>query len=118
MTIDPNLVSYAKNRCAYYSGASLGNLKNGYGELLRFSHVQTVNCLIPINSWFQQRLYYKSQERPSLEYNSFTQLVWAATTKLGCAACEWRSQQEILYLCIFAPAGNIPGQYRNNVLLQ
>ena len=40
----------------------------------------------------------------------YTQMVWAATQKIGCAAVECSSQKSTLWVCMYYPGGNYVGQ--------
>ena len=58
-------------------------------------------------------------KRDGIEVGHFTQLVWKATTKIGCAFAEgtWNEISPSYYFsCIYFPKGNIPGEYPENVL--
>jgi hypothetical protein len=47
----------------------------------------------------------------------FTQLVWLGTREVGCAvaACNVNGQQWTLWACRYSPAGNVTGQFTQNV---
>uniref|UniRef100_A0A0N5BHQ2 SCP domain-containing protein n=1 Tax=Strongyloides papillosus TaxID=174720 RepID=A0A0N5BHQ2_STREA len=48
-------------------------------------------------------------------YAKFVQLVWIATTNIGCGIRNNGPNKGISTLCLFYPKGNIPGQYSENV---
>jgi len=47
----------------------------------------------------------------------FTQVVWKATTQLGCASatCAATDGSSTLYVCQYDPQGNVDGEYSQNV---
>ncbi|OAL34652.1 hypothetical protein AYO20_06069 [Fonsecaea nubica] len=69
--------------------------------------------------WYGEvRDYYSWAADHSGQYH-FTQLVWKATTKIG---CSWSANQcatahgDYYLVCEFQPKGNIAGQFGGNVL--
>jgi len=125
MTTDPNLVSYAKSRCAtisqgYILSVGHSGLANGYGENIYwgYSHRKIIpNCNSAVNGW--------NSESPNYNYahlgfssttSHFTQLVWTSTTREGCAVCGGQGQYfEYYIVCVYQPPGNVFGQFANNV---
>ena len=75
-----------------------------------------------VHNWYKEFLNYdfnKGQPKINdLEVGHFTQIVWKATTKIGCAFAEgnWNDIYPSYYFsCIYFPKGNIPGEYAENV---
>jgi hypothetical protein len=56
-------------------------------------------------------------DNPNKVVGHFTQVVWKATTKLGCAqnTCSISGTQHVLWACEYDPAGNDPGALAQNV---
>ncbi len=52
----------------------------------------------------------------SHETGHFTQVVWKATTRIGCAHVEGCGNWQHTWVCEYSPAGNIVGQFAQNVL--
>jgi glioma pathogenesis-related protein 2 len=122
LTTDPNVVNYAKSRCqqvSQYPGLSEGHsgLASGYGENLYWSASSapfTPNCDSAVSSWYSESSSY-SYANPgfSSATGHFTQLIWAATTKEGCAACGGQDPgspwHQVYVVCNYVPPGNYLG---------
>ncbi|XP_078681825.1 uncharacterized protein LOC144916567 [Branchiostoma floridae x Branchiostoma belcheri] len=72
-----------------------------------------VDCKTAVNSWYEEKPLY-NQRHPLRDVETaghFTQMVWKATTSVGCAGTER------YFCCIYEPAGNIKSyyQYEKNV---
>jgi hypothetical protein len=65
--------------------------------------------------WYRERDVYDF-DRPgfSFEAGHFTQLVWRRTTELGCGSVTCGDGE--LWVCNYAPAGNVEGDFERNVL--
>jgi len=124
--IDHALVSYAQTRCAaisqspYLSAGHYG-LAPGYGENLYWgasSSPFTPNCDSAVNSWYSESSNY-NYANPGFSSGTghFTQLIWAATTRQGCATCGGQGSQwyEVYIVCVYKPPGNYVGQFAKNV---
>ncbi|KAF9531747.1 CAP domain-containing protein, partial [Crepidotus variabilis] len=74
-----------------------------------------------VNSWTSQEKNYipSSDTFPanSDEVGCFTQVVWKATTKLGCD-CTPCSSGFTLGICVYEEPGNFGGQFSDNVQAQ
>lgn len=54
--------------------------------------------------------YSKNKAKPEIDH--YTQLVWAETKAMGCAKIlTKRKVEEVLLVCNYGPAGNIPGMH-------
>ncbi|KIW77948.1 hypothetical protein Z517_07781 [Fonsecaea pedrosoi CBS 271.37] len=100
---------------------------NPYGENI-YSFYLTPPSTVPnftlwlkkgLDWWYGEvRDYYSWAADHSGQYH-FTQLVWKATTKIG---CSWSANQcatahgDYYLVCEFQPKGNIAGQFGGNVL--
>ncbi|AET37312.1 uncharacterized protein Ecym_1054 [Eremothecium cymbalariae DBVPG len=66
-----------------------------------------------VNAWYEEIKYYNFNDVTGTVHNGydvghFTQLVWADTTKVGCAVVTCRSQYYFVYtLCEYSPPGNV-----------
>jgi len=76
-----------------------------------------------VKSWYDEVANYDFN-RPgfSMKTGHFTQVVWKASTQLGCGAARGTLQQNgrvfnaFYVACHYAPAGNFQGQFPANVL--
>jgi uncharacterized protein YkwD len=81
----------------------------GFGENLAGGSEQ------PTELWYAESADYKyTAPGFSAGTGHFTQVVWRASTKLGCgrAQCSFG----VYYVCRYAPPGNVLGQFEQNVL--
>ncbi|MFD7641741.1 CAP family protein [Kitasatospora sp. NPDC059795] len=143
LVVDPKIVEYAKSRAQQVSrpdGFNHDGLARGYGETLSWSSTGVARVYSPescgdaVDFWYEGSAQY-DYGRPgfSRETGNFTQLVWKATTKVGCARVggpreggpdsEGYSWSDTYIVCDFAPRGNVamdpqdPAKaYRENVL--
>jgi len=97
-----------------HSGGSLGP----YGENLAAGTGSSYNIAAAIKSWTDEVSQYSSSNpQPS----HFTQVVWKATTQVGCALQKCSGifdpsfGQASYYVCEYSPQGNIIGEFAQNV---
>jgi uncharacterized protein YkwD len=113
---DDRLAAYAEryaNRCEFrHSSSPYGeNLAAGYPTLAA-----------AIKFWYDEGAHYSYSEPGfSMSTGHFTQVVWRATERIGCAyvSCDGRNGTQGKYLvCEYSPAGNITnsGYFDRNVL--
>jgi hypothetical protein len=50
----------------------------------------------------------------SMKTGHFTQVVWRGTREVGCGKSQCNGLD--VWICQYAPPGNVEGQYRQNVL--
>jgi len=73
------------------------------------------------NSWYSENKNYNyntGKSKNGKEYRHFTQLVWKASKKIGCAVAKgkWNGYSPSYYVCCnYYPGGNYEGQYKTNV---
>ncbi|XP_054167828.1 uncharacterized protein LOC128965202 [Oppia nitens] len=125
LTISQQLVQYARSRCNTISQCE--GLANGhagltmYGENIFWSgdtNNVTAACSAAVSNWYDERTDYDyNMPGFSVKTGHFTQLVWLATGQVGCARCEGRGSMyyETYVVCNFETAGNVDGQYADNV---
>ncbi|KAM9845883.1 GLIPR1-like protein 1 [Aulostomus maculatus] len=81
----------------------------------------TFNVRRVINdSWVKEKLAYNYEENICSDYcGHYTQVVWASSYKVGCAAqlcphgvkkTKFATRQGIIFVCNYAPAGNVNGR--------
>ena len=134
VTIDPNLVTAAKNRVQVVSTYDMLSENHqgaiaGLGENLFWgssSGAPPNQATDATNAWYSEILDYNfttASANPGQTTGHFTQLVWAATTTIGAARAAGpvtvgsTSPDYETYIAVeFSPAGNMAGQFAANVL--
>ncbi|KAG0015362.1 hypothetical protein BGZ81_011721 [Podila clonocystis] len=67
--------------------------------------------------WMKEAKKYKYEEPETAgDATSFTQLVWKASEKVGCAVTKCGNQESYGVVCRYSPPGNTVGEYQANVL--
>ena len=69
---------------------------------------------IPEVTWYDQWKNYDMEETSSPDYDSYTQMIWKASTTLACANA-YIGDSENLVVCRYTPGGNIAGEYAQNI---
>lgn len=113
---DDTLANYAER---YASKCEFHHSSSPYGENLAAGYRSIKTA---VNAWYAESKNY-SYFNPGFSYNTghFTQMVWKATKKLGCAyvTCNGKNGTPGNYLvCEYSPAGNVTnrGYFSRNVL--
>ncbi|KAM5541308.1 hypothetical protein V8D89_004862 [Ganoderma adspersum] len=103
------------NKCKFqHSGGSLGP----YGENLAAGTGDAYGIPSAVKSWTDESSQYNSQ---SPQPSHFTQVVWKNSKQLGCAvqSCAGIFPPQYgnakYYACEYFPAGNVIGQFPQNV---
>jgi len=107
-------------RCVFEHDA-----ENPFGENMSGGQGPGSNPEAPVDSWYSEISEYDFA-RPDLTEAAghFTQVVWKGSTKLGCGLAECpgstfnREQPGLLYVCRYAEAGNMAGEFPKNVAPQ
>ncbi|EGW34050.1 uncharacterized protein SPAPADRAFT_148416 [Spathaspora passalidarum NRRL Y-27907] len=69
---------------------------------------------VVVDSWYAPSTSYNYGNPTAM--NSFTNLVWKSTTKVGCAYKDCRSKKRgYYYTCSYDPAGNVPNFGKQNI---
>ena len=109
-----------KHECLYHSGTSYNNEWMGQNLYLKGGAAPTGNEVA--NSWYSENKsydYIKEEGKNGALVGHFTQLVWKASKKIGCAVAigPWNGNDPSYYVCCnYFPGGNIQGKYKTNVL--
>lgn len=79
-----------------------------YGENLAYGNIDGV---LAVDLWYEENTYYNYTNPDSStgtfeQYGHFTQLVWKASTDLGCVIHDCGSGR-IYVICEYYPEGNI-----------
>jgi pathogenesis-related protein 1 len=94
---------------------------SGPGENL-FANTGIPSAAAAVDDWYSEVMSYDFVA-PGFSQGTghFTQVVWRDTTRVGCgvAACPGLFpgfEDSLLYVCQYAPPGNMEGQFEANVL--
>lgn len=69
-----------------------------------------------VDSWYKGSLNYDFNKQGwSSETGGFTQMIWKATKKIGCASSLVKGQDKSYAVCVYYPAGNWEGEFEENV---
>lgn len=69
-----------------------------------------------VDSWYKGSLNYDFKKQGwSSETGGFTQMIWKATKKIGCASALVKGQDKSYAVCVYYPAGNWEGEFEENV---
>ncbi|GLC33599.1 hypothetical protein PLESTB_000093500 [Pleodorina starrii] len=100
------------NRCVFEHA---NNAVTGQGENLAWGYPDTNSVIDAYYSESSGYAYGASQPSDWHSVGHFTQMVWVATTDVGCAvtSCSGGAQ---FHVCRYYPPGNVQGQYASNVL--
>jgi uncharacterized protein YkwD len=126
--LDQELVTYAKSRAEHIAdkGALVHDGTGGYGEnLYSSSSSEPVQgpATAASGAWYGEIAYYNYEtfatNDPQKAIGHFTQLVWKGSTKIGAGrvcGSEDNTWHDTYIAVNFAPAGNMTGAYKDNVL--
>ncbi|KAI1289719.1 Golgi-associated plant pathogenesis-related protein 1 [Halotydeus destructor] len=117
LTIDQGLVTYATKRArTMASTCKFEHDAQGRGEnLYKYSSQNAVDGATPVAGWYNEiKVYNYAKPGFSMATGHFTQVVWKATTKVGCGQAS--SKCGTFVCCNYLPAGNMQGQFEKNVL--
>jgi hypothetical protein len=86
--------------------------KGPVGENLSLLSAALAGVPTVVGSWVGERRSYRYHRvaPTDTESNHYTQMVWAATRRIGCGKAP-RTGNRVLYVCNYAPAGNVIGQF-------
>ncbi|MCL5998483.1 MAG: CAP family protein [Chloroflexi bacterium] len=90
-------------------GYVLQHSSSGYGENLGAGHPTPTDL---VNDWCSESTQYSGQTMDNENYKifgHFTQVVWKATTKVGCGVARDNAGQ-VVWVCNYNPPGNYVGQ--------
>lgn len=100
--------------------AHLPQGQNPYGENLYEMWTTDENpsdlCQQAVDSWYNEvKMYDFNNQGFSGDTGHFTQLVWKGSSKLGCASSQASETGNWYVVCNFEKAGNMMGDFENNV---
>ena len=96
------------NRTRQY--AQLGGV-DAVGENLSLLSASLASVPFVVGSWVseQQTYTYHDVAAGDAKWSHYTQIIWAATRRVGCGKAP-RANSQVLYVCNYAPAGNVIGR--------
>ncbi|KAF5357372.1 hypothetical protein D9758_005861 [Tetrapyrgos nigripes] len=111
------LATYAQN---YVNKCTWAHSGGPYGENLAAGYGNGYNINAAFQSWANENSTYNyNTNNPTPSH--FTQVVWASTQQLGCAAATcnlaiFNGALDLYIVCEYYPAGNVIGYFGSNVL--
>ena len=119
------LNTYAEERANAVSqkgppGPGHEGLKPGYGENVYFGYSQGTVMFsgkTAVENWYAEQKDFKGDDKSGAAAERFTQMIWKGTTEVGCSrvAKQEPSYFSTYIVCVFAPQGNVKGQFAANV---
>jgi uncharacterized protein YkwD len=96
-------------------GCAFGHSGGPYGENLAAGTEGVLDPEATVAMWYDEIKLYKFPDGGfSMQTGHFTQLVWRATTQVGCGHAQCKGND--IWVCEYDPPGNYDGEYRQNVL--
>jgi uncharacterized protein YkwD len=96
-------------------GCNLEHSGGQYGENLAAGTAGMLDGPAVVGMWYDEVKRYSFKSGGfSMQTGHFTQVVWRATTHVGCAVAHCKGSD--VWVCQYDPPGNVQGQYRDNVL--
>jgi uncharacterized protein YkwD len=104
--------SWAKKLASH--GCALQHSRGAFGENLASGTSGSLDPASVVGMWAaEEKGYNFSRGGFSMTTGHFTQVVWRATTELGCARASCGSLD--VFVCEYGPPGNVEGAYKENV---
>jgi uncharacterized protein YkwD len=96
-------------------GCAFGHSGGPYGENLAAGTEGVLDPEATVAMWYDEIKLYKFPHGGfSMQTGHFTQLVWRATTQVGCGHAQCKGND--IWVCEYDPPGNYDGEYEKNVL--
>ncbi len=96
-------------------GCMFGHSGGQYGENLAAGTIGALDPEATVTMWYDEIRDYKFPDGGfSMKTGHFTQLVWRDTKQVGCGHAQCKGND--IWVCEYAPFGNVEGEYRQNVL--
>jgi uncharacterized protein YkwD len=95
-------------------GCAFAHSGGQYGENLAAGTAGTMSPESVVGMWYDEGKHYSFRSGGfSMKTGHFTQVVWRATTHVGCGHTQCNGMD--LYVCQYDPPGNVEGGYKDNV---
>ncbi|MEA3456870.1 MAG: CAP domain-containing protein [Campylobacterota bacterium] len=94
------------------ASGKLEHSQSGYGENI-YTSFEQASYSDAVNAWFEENVYYDYESNSCIggqECKYYTQLVWEATTEVGCGKASIGNQNSTVVVCHYNPPGNIEGE--------
>jgi pathogenesis-related protein 1 len=96
-------------------GCKFGHSGGQYGENLAAGSEGALDPEAVVRMWYDEIAKYHFPDGGfSMETGHFTQVVWRGTAQVGCGHTLCNGMD--IFVCNYDPAGNVEGEYRDNVL--
>jgi len=108
--------SIAKSALAVADKCVFEHSATSYGENLATGTTGGYSAPDFVNDWYSEISAYDFASGASTggDIGHFTQVVWKATKHVGCGLTHCGDGNDLL-VCQYSPAGNVDGQYIDNV---
>ena len=116
LTWSPKLADFAQKwaNTLAAKGCMFGHSNGDYGENLAAGTIGALDPKGTVDYWYSEIKDYKFPNGGfSMTTGHFTQLVWRATTHVGCGHAQCKGND--IWVCEYDPPGNVDGEYRDNV---
>jgi pathogenesis-related protein 1 len=118
LTWSPELATFAQQWADHLAATSRsvehrptsGTWKQLYGENIYMGTASPTAVADAMAMWENEKALFKGQPLSTSDLRSlhYSQIVWQATTQVGCAAAQFGNN--VIVVCNYAPAGNTIGQ--------
>ncbi len=116
LTWSPKLAAFAQKWADTLKakGCMFGHSNGPYGENLAAGTIGALDPKGTVDYWYSELKQYRFPNGGfSMDTGHVTQLVWRATTHVGCGHAQCNGND--LWVCEYDPPGNVDGEYRDNV---
>ncbi|CAG2103951.1 unnamed protein product [Medioppia subpectinata] len=118
------LISIAKGRAEYLVRTDVfehPSYEFKFGENLHYIMllIRNYSCHKVVKPWYDEikDYNYANWRQSTGKIGHFTQVVWKASDKVGCAQVYSQNSKRLYTVCNYSPAGNYINRYNDNVLL-
>ena len=96
-------------------GCKFGHSNGQYGENLAAGSTGSLDPEAVVAMWYDEIKDFSFKGGGfSMQTGHFTQVVWRATSQVGCGTVNCNGMD--IWVCEYDPAGNVEGEYRQNVI--